>query len=59
MKQFLKKLWKDERGAEVVEWIIIVALIAAVALFIVNTGLKNSLQNGGTTIVNAVNASLK
>lgn len=32
MKNFLKKLWKDEEGAEFVEWVIIVALIAVAAI---------------------------
>lgn len=32
MKNFLLKLWKDEEGAELVEWVVIVALIAAAAL---------------------------
>lgn len=31
MKTFLMKLWKDEEGAELVEWVIVVALIAAAA----------------------------
>jgi Flp pilus assembly pilin Flp len=31
MKNFLLKLWKDEEGAEFVEWVIIVALIAIAA----------------------------
>lgn len=32
MKKFLLKLWKDEEGAELVEWVVIVALIAAAAV---------------------------
>lgn len=32
MKNFLLKLWKDEEGAELVEWVIIVALIAVAAI---------------------------
>ncbi len=31
MKNFLLKLWKDEEGAEFVEWVIVVALIAVAA----------------------------
>jgi len=31
MKNFLLKLWKDEEGAELVEWVVIVALIAIAA----------------------------
>lgn len=32
MKNFLLKLWRDEEGAELVEWVVIVALIAAAAV---------------------------
>ena len=32
MKNFLLKLWKDEEGAELVEWVVIVALIAIAAI---------------------------
>lgn len=32
MKNLLLKLWKDEEGAELVEWVVIVALIAAAAI---------------------------
>ncbi len=31
MKDFLLKLWNDEEGAELVEWLIVVAAIAAIA----------------------------
>lgn len=32
MKSFLLKLWQDEEGAELVEWVVIVALIAIAAI---------------------------
>lgn len=44
MKNFLLKLWKDEEGAEFVEWVIIVALIAAAAL-VVYGQLETTLGN--------------
>lgn len=31
MKQFLRKLWKNEEGAELVEWVIVAAILAAIA----------------------------
>jgi Flp pilus assembly pilin Flp len=34
VKNFLIKLWKDESGAETVEWLVIVALLVAVAVLI-------------------------
>jgi Flp pilus assembly pilin Flp len=32
MKNLLLKLWKDEEGAELVEWVIVVSLVAAAAV---------------------------
>ena len=32
MKKYLLKLWKDEEGAELVEWVVIVGLIAVAAI---------------------------
>ena len=32
MKNLLNRLWKDDEGAELVEWVVIVALIAAAAI---------------------------
>ena len=32
MKNFFVKLWKDEEGAELVEWVVIVGLIAVAAI---------------------------
>lgn len=37
MKNFLLKLWKDEEGAEFVEWVIIVSLIAVAAYAVYST----------------------
>jgi len=31
MKDFLKRLWKDVEGTEVVEWVIVGAILTAVA----------------------------
>ncbi len=43
MKDFLMKLWSDEEGAETAEWLVIVALIVAVAILVYNGVLKNTL----------------
>jgi Flp pilus assembly pilin Flp len=43
MKEFLKKLWKDEEGAEVVEWVLVAAGLAAVAVAVYATTLKTEL----------------
>jgi len=42
MKNLLLKLWKDEEGAEMVEWVVVVALIA-IAATAVYTGLEGTL----------------
>ena len=32
MKKFLSKLWKDEEGAEFVEWALVIGLVVVVAI---------------------------
>mgnify|MGYP000423816895 FL=1 len=32
MKKFLAKLWKDEEGAEFVEWALVIGLVVVVAI---------------------------
>lgn len=49
MKHFLLKLWKDEEGAELVEWVVIVALIAIAAIAVYSV-----LQTEMTTKMNQV-----
>ena len=41
---FIKRLWKEEDGAETAEWVVIVALLVVVALLIYNNILKDALQ---------------
>ena len=43
MNKFLMKLWKEEEGAETAEWLVIVALIVAVAILVYNGVLKTAL----------------
>ncbi|NEX18635.1 MAG: Flp family type IVb pilin [Halochromatium sp.] len=31
MKNFLRKLWKNEEGAEIVEWVIVAAVLIGIA----------------------------
>ena len=45
MKNFLKRLWKEEEGAETAEWVVIVALLVAVAVIVYNTILQGTLTN--------------
>jgi pilus assembly protein Flp/PilA len=53
VKNFLLKLWKDEEGAELVEWVIIVALIA-VAAIATYTMLETSMSTKMTQVLNAI-----
>jgi len=53
MKNFLLKLWKDEEGAEFVEWVIIVALIA-IAAGVVYGSLQNTLGAKLNDIINNI-----
>ena len=32
MKKSLRKLWKDESGAELVEWMVVVAVLVSIAV---------------------------
>jgi len=59
MKHLLYRLWKDEEGAEIAEWIVVVALLVIVAVLIYNGILKRELSNAveviGTKIESAAN----
>jgi Flp pilus assembly pilin Flp len=48
---------RDERGAEMVEWIVVVAVLAVVALAVFGPGgvLQNALQGGINVISNSLN----
>ena len=50
MKNFLKRLWKEEDGAETAEWVVIVALLVVVAIFIYNGILRTTLSGVVTDI---------
>jgi Flp pilus assembly pilin Flp len=47
----------NERGAEMVEWIVVVAVLAVVALAVFGPGgvLQNALNGGINTIANSLN----
>ena len=48
---------RNERGAEMVEWIVVVAVLAVVALAVFGPGgvLQNALTGGINTIANSLN----
>ena len=50
MKSMLYRLWKDEEGAEIAEWVVVVALLVAVAIIIYQNVLQSSLSQAVSTI---------
>ncbi|NBC48485.1 MAG: hypothetical protein GVY22_10925 [Gammaproteobacteria bacterium] len=58
MKQFLRKLWKSEKGAEIVEWVIVAAVLVGVALaayqFLGNS-INDAVNQVGSKVSDAVN----
>ena len=50
MKKFLMNLWQEEDGAETAEWLVIVALILAVAVVIYQGVLQTELTGVVTAI---------
>ena len=60
MSQIISKILshvRNERGAEMVEWIVVVAVLAVVALAVFgpNGVLQNALSGGVNTIANSLN----
>ncbi len=46
MNEFFRKLWKDEEGAETVEWVIIAAILAGIAVAAYQGSLLSAINNG-------------
>jgi Flp pilus assembly pilin Flp len=59
VKEFLKKLWKDEEGAETVEWVLVAGALALIASTVYATSLKQSLVNAMATISTLVEGAGK
>ena len=54
MKHFLRIFWQDEQGAETAEWLVVVALIVAVAIALY-TGV---LQPALTAVITGISADI-
>jgi Flp pilus assembly pilin Flp len=50
MKNFLMNIWQEETGTETAEWVVIAALILAVASAVYT----NTLQGGLTTLAGTI-----
>jgi len=55
MKNLISQLWRDEEGAEIAEWVVVVALLVIVAIFIYNQILKGQLS----TAVNLIGSKIE
>lgn len=57
MKQFLRKLWKNEEGAEIVEWIVVAFVLIGVAggvFFLLEGQLNGIIEGTGQAISTAI-----
>ena len=57
MKQFLLKLWNDEEGAEIVEWVIVAAVLIGVAVAayaLLGDNVNEAVNAVGDKLVNEV-----
>lgn len=50
MKTMFMKLWKEEDGAETAEWVVIVAVLLLVSVFIYQGVLQDALSNSVNSI---------
>lgn len=57
MKDFFVRLWKDEEGAETAEWIVIVALITAVAVAVYVEVLEPELTAAVESVGDAIDTA--
>jgi Flp pilus assembly pilin Flp len=53
LQQFFKKFWRDERGLEVVEWVLIGAIVVTLVALIAGN-LEGGVANTVNNLVNAL-----
>lgn len=56
MKNFLRRFWQEEDGAELVEWAIVIAIVAVIAVPVM--ALMKTAQtkiNDANTLINSIN----
>lgn len=59
MLSLLKKIWRDERGYEMAELLVIVGVLGVIATFVLGTmklGLNNAATDVGTKVQNIVDS---
>jgi len=57
MKSMLYRLWKDEEGAEIAEWVVVVALLVGVGYVIYHNVLTGELSTAVNTIGDNINTA--
>jgi Flp pilus assembly pilin Flp len=57
MKNLLLRLWRDEDGAEIAEWVVVVALLVIVAIVIYNGILKGELSTAVESIGSKIDSA--
>jgi Flp pilus assembly pilin Flp len=57
MLNLFQQLWEDESGAEVAEWVIVVALLVIVAIAIYTGVLQGSLSDAVSNIGSRIESS--
>lgn len=50
----MKRLWKEEEGQGMVEYVVILGLIVAIAIALFTTGLGDAIQNKIDAITNSL-----
>lgn len=59
MLSLLKKIWRDEKGYEMAEFLVIVGLVGVIATFVLGTmklGLNNAATDVGTKVQSIVDS---
>ncbi|GAF24689.1 type II secretory pathway, pseudopilin PulG [Moorella thermoacetica Y72] len=59
MLSLMKKIWRDEKGYEMAELLVIVGVLGVMATFVLGTmklGLNNAATNVGTKVQDIVNS---
>jgi len=52
--RWFRRLWMDDHGAEIAEWVVVVAFVLTTGLIIYNNILSDQLSNAADTIGNRI-----